>query len=520
MRVPAVCANPKTMEEVADRHGAPRPPASKGCESHRRLIRIVPPIYGLWHCYTHTNCVCNDLIACTNRVVGKVPLPSWEGVTRLRKELVSLWPYRAMSPLTLEESLASFKGSKHKLYQRAYDSLLVEPLGSKDGRVKAFVKAEKFNPLDKVNPDPRMIQARDPRYNLHLAKYLRPLEHVLYGLKKHGLPVIAKCMNPRQRAALIAQKWALFNDATCFSIDCSRWDKHVSREILDIEHWFYQLWYPDEHELEVLLAMQKVNRCTTSNGVRYTVNGGRMSGDMNTALGNCLLMVGMVYGAMRTLNCHFEVVDDGDDCLVFVETRDFARVAASLPKLFLDYGQELKVENIAHHPQDVVFCQCKPTWNGVEWTMARDWRKVLSQSCCGTKHWNDPNLVPGMFGLLGDCENALHGGIPILQAFATRLRELSGGARSSLIHLDASYQYRIGAYGLDGIREAPQRIVSDAARVEFERTWGIDPSTQIAIEWHIARWTPGIVFRDVGVELTALDWDQKLDPGISNPTTL
>ena len=64
------------------------------------------------------------------------------------------------------------------------------------------------------------------------------------------------------------------------------------------------------------------------------------------------------------------------------------------------------------------------------------------------------------------------------------------------------------------------REVTTAARVEFERTWGVDPSTQIAIEWHIARWTPGIRLRDVGVELTPLDWEQRLDPGISNPTTL
>ncbi|APG76520.1 hypothetical protein 2 [Hubei tombus-like virus 12] len=509
------------MEKADDRHGTPRPPASKGCESHRRLIRIVPPIYGLWHCFTHSNCVCNDLIACSNRVIGVVPAPTDTGIKRLREAMNQLWPYRAMTPLSLEQSLASFKGSKLKLYQRAYDSLLITPLNQRDGRVKAFVKAEKFDPTEKVNPDPRMIQARDPRYNLHLAQYLRPLEHECYSLRRHGAPAIAKCFNPVQRANAIMQKWNMFENPVCFSLDCSRWDKHVHRKVLDVEHEFYQRWYPGEVQLETLLGMQKVNICTTSNGVKYTVDGGRMSGDMNTALGNVTLMCGMIYGAMKTFdNCHFEWLDDGDDCLVFVEQHDLARVAADLPRLFLEYGQELKIENIAMNPQDIVFCQSKLTYNGQFWTMARNWRKVLSQSCCGTKHWNDPNMVPGMFGLIGDCEMALHRGIPILQAFAQRLRDLSGGRRARMEHMDSSFQYRVGSYQLGDIQSITPAEVTEEARFEFQRTWGVDIQTQIGIEWHLAQWTPGIVHRDVGPELFSTDWCQQLEPGIPNPTVL
>jgi len=73
------------MERVADRHGALRPPDTKCCESRRRLVRIVPPIYGLWHCFTHTSCICNDTIACVNRVVGEVPLPTPAGIKMVEK---------------------------------------------------------------------------------------------------------------------------------------------------------------------------------------------------------------------------------------------------------------------------------------------------------------------------------------------------------------------------------------------------------------------------------------------------
>jgi hypothetical protein len=507
------------MEKVADWHGTPKPPASKGCESRRRLIRIVPPIFGLWHCFTHTSCICNDTIACVNRVIGETPVPTVKGVMRIENSLRRLWPYKTMAPLTLEESLASFKGTKRKLYQRAYDSLLVEPLGHKDARVKAFVKAEKFDPAAKVNPDPRMIQSRDPRYNLELARFLRPLEHQVYSLKSGGLPVIAKCLNPIQRADLLRKKMGMFKNPAVLSLDCTRWDKHIHRKVLDAEHDFYQAWYPGDLHLERLLQMQKVNHCTTSNGLRYVVNGGRMSGDMNTALGNCVLAVAMTDAAMQQMKCHYEIIDDGDDVMVVIEQEDVARVCAALPGMFLEYGQELKIENIATEYQQVVFCQCKPTWNGKLWTMARDWRKVLSQSCCGTKHWNDPNMVPGMFGMLGDCENALHGGIPILQAFATRLRELSGGKRARMEHMDSSYQYRIGSYQLGEIDRLPAAPITEEARHEFEKTWGVDINTQIAVEWHIARWTPGIYHHDVGPELTP-EWDQWLHPSIPVPTVL
>jgi len=516
-----VCAAPKKLEHIADRHGTLRPPNAKGCESRRRLVRIVPPIYGLWHCEVHTSCICNDKIACVNRVVGEVPLPTTAGIVTIREAIQALWPVRSLAPLSLEESLKTFKGTKNKIYKRAYDSLLVEPLMKRDARIKAFVKAERFNPTDKVNPDPRMIQARDPRYNLHLARYLRGIEHEVYKLTRNGLPVILKCKNPSERADIILEKWARFEDPVCFSIDASRWDKHVTPKILQIEHDFYRSFYPGDPELDILLKWQMDNNCVTSNGLKYNVHGGRMSGDPNTASGNVLLMVAMIFAAARVLAIkRFEVADDGDDALVMCERSDFARLSAHLTPIFLEFGQELKIENVAYDFRDIIFCQSKMTWNGDKYVFARNWKKVLSQSCCGTKHWNMPNMVRPMFGLLGDCENAQHAGIPILQAFATRLRYLSGGQRAQLIHLDSSYQYRVGSYKTSQVLDLAPKPITTRARFEFQITWGVDPSTQIAIEQAISIWDPQVQFRDVGPEITIEPWAQHLDPGIPTPTCL
>jgi len=517
--VPAVCAASKPLEKVSARHGAPRPPPTKGCESRRTIVRAHPGLYGLWHCFTHSSCLDNDIVGVINRVLGEVPLPTPAGVKRVRKAIYKLWHPQPCSPLTWEQALGTFKGSKLRVYQRAYSSLLVEPLSRRDARIKAFVKAEKFDPAEKSNPDPRVIQARDPRYNLSIARYFRPMEHLTYGLRRHGMPVVAKCLNPSQRSDLFFRKWEMFKDPVCVSLDSSRWDKHVSSEMLKVEHDFYRQFYPGDVELDQLLRWQMVNQCVTSNGLKYTVNGGRMSGDMNTAMGNIILACGMVFSGMDELNIkEFEVIDDGDDILLMLERSSLALVEERLPGIFLTYGQELKIENVAFDFHDAVFCQSKITWNGERYIFARNWRKVLSQSCCGTKHWNDPYMVRPMFGLIGDCEMAQHRGIPILQAFATRLRELSGGARARLVHLDSSYQYRIASYQLDLITGLQPSVITDRARVEFEQTWGVSPSEQVAYENALALWNP-TAMRNVGQEIF-YPWVQHLDPAIRNPTCL
>lgn len=518
-----MCAQPKPLQRVADWHRGPLPPLTKGCESRRRLVRIVPPIYGLWHCFTHTSCVCNDVVSIVNRVIGEVPDATPKGISILvRQRLLFQRKIGTFQPLTLEQALTTFKGTKLKIYKRAYDSLMIKPIGEYDARIKAFVKAEKMNPLEKENPDPRMIQSRDPRYNLHLARYLRSIEHIIYGYRINGLRSVAKCLNPVQRAEILSEKWACFEDPVCFSLDCSRWDKHVNLAVLQQEHKFYMSCYPGDEFLEWLLKQQQNNKCVTSNGVRYAVRGGRMSGDINTALGNVLLALFMVQGSMQELDiAHYQVLDDGDDVLVLIEREHFARVNAALPGLFLAFGQELKIENVAYNIRDVVFCQAKYTWNGERFVMARPWRKVLSQACCGTKHWNVPRLVPGMMGLIGDCEMAQHCGVPILQVFAEQLRQLSKGQRASFQMLDSGYQYRIGSWlGDTDLTSIKARPIDIWTRVEFERTWGVTVFEQLAIEKQLRDWAPQYAYRDSPQEFNEIGWTQNLDPYIPIPTVL
>lgn len=488
-----MCAYPKKLEDIAAEHQGYRPPDYWVHNDRRHLIRIVPPVPGLWTCFVHTNCVCNEIVSASNRVLGATPQPTRRGLAELKNESKMLARQHGhREPWTLEAVLDSFKGVRRKRYELAYQSLAINPLSPSDGRIQSFVKAEKFDPAAKENPDPRMIQARSPRYNLVVAKYLRPIEHIIYNLlDDDGDRVVAKGMNQVARAAAVLKCFSAFREAVCFSLDCSRWDKHVKRGVLSIEHGFYRAVIGGSPELDKLLSWQLVNRCRTAGGVKYMVNGGRMSGDINTALGNCLLMVLMCRAAMRRIGVYYKLLDDGDDVLVFVEGSNFDRVSGEIAKIFLDYGQELKIENIARKPSDVLFCQSRIVHNGLDWIMVRDWRKVLSHACCGTKHWNNPAEVRPMMGLIGAGELALNLGVPILQEFALALKRCSRGLVAKLTNADTGLVYRLKAeFGdeLEPVLRYQPRVVTAVARAAFTAAFGVSEWEQVAIEKILKTW--------------------------------
>lgn len=509
MRVPGVCAWPLTgspqLQAVAAANSGPRPPGCWAHESRRRLVRITPPVPGLYNCYTHAACVCNDIISATNRVVGVTPLPTRAGLRALFCSMRMLARRCGVAgPWSRDDVFANMSASKRKRYERAREELERGGLVRRHGRISSFVKSEKFDPSAKVNPDPRMIQARTPEYGLEIARFLKPIEHVFYQMRgPTGLRMVAKGLNQSQRARLLERKIAQFSKPVVFSLDCSRWDKHVVRSVLEVEHAFYLKLIPDPL-FQRMLSWQFGNKCVTQNGVKYSVDGGRMSGDMNTALGNCLLMVCMVYAAMSKLAVkRWDLLDDGDDCLVLCEEEDFEKLKDQLPAVFLDYGQELKIENIARDIRDVTFCQSRVILLPSGPRFTRNWRRVLSQAACGCKHWGNPVMVRPMLTAVGMCELACARGVPVLQAFALALVRNGRGEVPRILDLDTGVMLRT-KYEMGGVTPTMQLLralkpvdVTSEARCQFARTWGVPVSEQLHIEECLNQWVlHSVVARD------------------------
>ncbi len=110
-----------------------------------------------------------------------------------------------------------------------------------------------------------------------------------------------KGMDVRTVAKVLREKWDMFPNPVAIGLDASRFDQHVSVPALEFEHSVYLSCFKQKkhrERLAKLLKLQLENHCTgyAEDGViKYTTTGTRMSGDMNTSLGNCVLMCSLIH---------------------------------------------------------------------------------------------------------------------------------------------------------------------------------------------------------------------------------
>jgi hypothetical protein len=380
----------------------------------------------------------------------------------------------------------------------AYESLCVEGrLNKQDKRISAFVKAEKFNPLLKPSK-PRMIMARAPRYNLILASYLKPFEHMLYDKWRVSVPgvpktrLVGKGLNGDQRAELIRRKMeGVGEGCVVFEVDGKSFEAHVTQEDLVLEHSVYRAAYPGDRQLSELLDTQLVLKGITSGGVVFRREGARASGDFNTGLGNTVIMGASVKAAVRVLTdelgvFRYDLLADGDNCLIFVEPR----VASEVHRLFARAvrtvsGQEMAVEDPVTRLTEVVFGQSKPCKRSLgSWTMVRNPLKTLSHAFSGYRHYNHyDKFGVKILKAVAQCELALARGIPVLQAyFAAAVNKLGkfSDLRNPNDFLEARYYETLAKGG--ALPDVKVVEITAEARQSFFEAWGIGVDEQLDLE--------------------------------------
>lgn len=462
------------------------PPKLPQSHEYRRFCIYYQPNHEITfdHIYVHNNCLCNEIVAVRNRVTMEVPLPTPESLSKLRT-LAKIIGHLIPRPTPAEgDWIYNYTGRKKNKYLDAQASLSFFPINRKDGYIKAFIKPEKVPELK----DPRIIQARSARFNYALGNYLKPIEHFCYKLKGGGslkryFPspsrLIAKGLNLRDRASLIRRKWNSFRKPVAYSLDASRFDAHVTLT-LKIEHLIYLTAYRSDPLLQKLLSMQLHNVCFTSHNLHYRMGPTRMSGDMNTALGNCLIAIMVLACVMRDMGIKkWDAICDGDDVVLIVEE---GTDLTNIKEVYLDYGFEMKLENVSRELTNIIFCQTKPinTIDGLK--MCADPRRVLSRQLVGCKHWSNKVFRRYYLYMMGECELALSCGVPVLQEFA--LMCMAWGKRPTKKYnipmegrlWDACLEqnYREGAI--------EPRPVTDEARLDYWKAWGLNPIEQRALE--------------------------------------
>jgi hypothetical protein len=450
----------------------------------------------------HAVCYHNEASALRQRLLGPTPRAAIPGRHLLRKAFRKIrrvadrygaprWDYRATA--------LSYTGVLRRRYLEAERSIVQDgPISSGDTRLRAFLKAEKRTRDNLAKP--RMIFPRTPRYNLVLASWLKPFEHWLWGnLKSVGTRgvaktrVVAKGLNPTQRANLIRRKFSSFGDCVVFEVDGKAFEAHQDDWQLRQEHAVYMRAYPGDVDLRRMLQKQLFNFGRTQCGLRFARSGGRASGDFNTGMGNTILMLSIVEAALRDLDIpKFDTLVDGDNALIFIRRSDCQRVVQQFaPTVLKLSGHEMTVENPVDHLEGVCFGQSHPVHlGGGRWRMVRDWRKVLSQGTSSHIHLREPSFAREFLQGVSLCELHLGSGVPILGRWAESLRQATEIHRPVRMHPHRDYE----AMGL------PLSVVQDAkyseptpeARLSFERAFGVAPDRQRTIESLLAS-GPGVL---------------------------
>jgi len=495
--VPGACQERVKLGELQLRAGRPSarvtaPPG--GCRhvdvngSHAvvDLPRVLYDFGYAWEAHVHNDCVCNELVALHNRHLVNDPdvSVSDEGRAWLTASATQMLErMRRVEPWRYSKVIARMPPNKRAAYQRAAESLKEFPINERDAKIDCMLKKDKVD-LRKIieGKVARCIQYRGKRYTLELmACGLKAIEEEFYKRMKFGVSHtrnVAKGLNQSQRGALLRSKWDAFSEPVAILLDATAWDAHVSPELLQAEHDFYTRALPSRR-LQRLLVWQRKNRGRTRGGIKYTVQGTRMSGDANTALGNCALNLMMLLAVLRNFAVQGDILLDGDDSVLIVESRDLSKLEHLDIYMANHFGMNMKME-FAREFEKIDFCQSRPIEvESGSWRMVRYPDRAMSKDVVTVR--NVVDKWAELASAIGNCEMSLNCGVPVLQSFAGLMKRAGGGKGTGIecAHFE-DIVYRARQQARDTGWDS--RPVLNCARVSFWRAFDISVSEQLEIE--------------------------------------
>jgi hypothetical protein len=416
------------------------------------------------------------------------PLNFSARLEKVRLRLLPLLP--KTTPWSTEQFIASCKGAKKRRYEAASESLLQERFTGKDAKVEVFIKYEKTDCTSKADPVPRVISPRSPRYNLLLGKYIKKIEHMVFKSirKLFGSHTVMKGFNAYVSADILRKKWEKFSVPVAIGLDASRFDQHVSADALRWEHDIYLSCFPIKRhrdKLAKLLSYQTHNYCTgyaPDGMIKYDIVGTRMSGDMNTSLGNCVLMCSMIHAYSEHVGVTLELANNGDDCVVILEKSDLNAFSEGLFEWFYEMGFNMKVEDPVYEFGKIEFCQTMPVFDGRRWLMCRKPSAVLSKDTCLLQPYQSKKQIANWMHAVGMGGLRMTGGLPILQNFYQAYMRYGKPGREPRRYF-SWFQNKM----MDSMDRDFSPVTAEA-RDSFYTSFGITPDEQIELENFLDAW--------------------------------
>jgi len=419
--------------------------------------------------------------------LGSSPL-EWSEMDAFAR-LLDKFNGRYWKPQTATEVVDYYHGAKRQVYEVARLDLVREPtLQKRDCRSVVFAKFEKAN----LSKAPRAIQPRDPRYNVLVGKYIKQIEHRIYRSIAKAFNVenggegstVIKGFNVEQTAAILHAKWESFANPICIGLDAKKFDMHVSTPALRFEHAVYLKMFRNDPKLERLLKHQIHNNgrgyCADGD-LKFKIEGVRFSGDMNTALGNCLIMCALVWTWAKRVGVKIKLANNGDDCVVFLEKGDEQDFVGGLEEWFASKGFRMDVEATVTDFEAVEFCQSHPVWNGTNFVMCRSVPNVLIKDSMCLVPANTPREIEQWCAAIGMCGGSLSKGVPVMQSFYRCLRRCGQGRKPSKGLMQSIYK-NSGQFERMKSLSYDVREIGARERYSFWIATGITPCLQLELE--------------------------------------
>lgn len=389
-----------------------------------------------------------------------------------------------------EDVLRGYSGRKARRYADAYESLLQYPVTEQDAKLTAFLKAEKTNLSVKSDPAPRLIQFPNPRYSLELMTYLKFNEKNFMKAIDDvwGEPTVMSGYNCVDLGAHMAKKWFKFDNPVAVPLDFSRFDQHCSVGALIYEFEFYKAAFPNDEFLEWLLDFQLHPKGVAVAGdgaiAYHCPEGGRGSGQINTSMGNKLIVCGLMWEYLNEMGLECSLANMGDDCVLFLDKCQIDVLNSTLTTWWLARGFNAVVEPPCYELESVEFCQSNPVCVNGEWVMVRNPVKALTKDCITLCAANTPTQVASAYMAISTCGRIINSGVPISFALHDALYRASS-KYVKRIEISDEFMFKSVEFGnyerMKGL-VYQRKVISDSTRLSYYRAFGVTPDVQIQLE--------------------------------------
>nr|QJI53500.1 MAG: hypothetical protein 2 [Riboviria sp.] len=426
----------------------------------------------------HKHRVIDELQTIGNRHLMETPEPdlssrAWKlfvGVLRKTSRHLGL-----IRSAPVREVLEGKTGRRRKRFYAGIQQLADEGVSRRDARVTEMQKLEMYEVSKIKDKEDRGIQYRSVKYNVALARELHNVEKRVIGMHPDGYHPIMKGATPQQRAERLVHGSMRFKDPIYVLLDHRRFDAHVNIHLLREEHKFYMRCRRGSKVLRKLLRMQERNIGRTKGGIRYTAEGKRMSGDINTGLGNSVLNYGIIKAWLEASGVRGYVYLDGDDSVVIIERADYHKLVP-LAEFMAKLGMVTEME-VTDKLWKAEFCQSRPVLVDGTVRYVRNPHKVLA-TVGSSAEIHDEETMSEVVRASCMCELALNGNCPVISPYCRRLLNIVGTGRTKF---SAAQLWKAEQYGAK-FEVSVESHIDDDARMSFWQAWGIEPGMQEVLE--------------------------------------